>query len=122
MAAIGGFNLGTLTAYQILNQETGEVKSLTDIFEGGTGTPGPKGDKGDTGETGPAGPAGPAGPKGDKGDPGSTGPAGTAGSDGEDGVGITEITASRSGDTVTLTFTMSDTTTQTASFDLPPAA
>lgn len=100
MSAIGGFNLGTLTGYQILNQETGEVKTLTEIFEGGAGTPGPKGDKGDTGETGPAGPAG---------------------ADGEDGVGITNITAARADNTVTLTFTMSDSTTKTASFDLPIA-
>lgn len=116
MAAIGGFNLGTLTGYQIMNQETGEVKSLTELFEGGGGTPGPKGDKGDKGDTGATGPAGA------KGDTGATGPAGPAGADGEDGVGITNITAARSGDTVTLTFTMSDSTTKTASFDLPPAA
>lgn len=116
MSAIGGFNLGTLTGYQIMNQETGEVKTLTEIFEGGAGTPGPKGDKGDTGETGPAGPAGPAGPTG------PTGPAGAKGETGAAGVGITNITAARSGDTVTLTFTMSDSTTKTASFDLPPAA
>lgn len=113
MAAIGGFNLGTLTGYQIMNQETGEVKSLTELFAGGGGTPGPKGDKGDTGDTGPAGPAGAAGAKGDKGDKGDAG---------AEGVGITNITASRAGDTVTLTFTMSDSTTKTASFDLPPAA
>lgn len=104
MAAIGGFNLGTLTGYQIMNQETGEVKSLTELFEGGGGTPGPKGDKGD------------------KGDTGATGPAGAKGDTGAAGVGITNITAARSGDTVTLTFTMSDSTTKTASFDLPPAA
>lgn len=106
MAAIGGFNLGTLTGYQIMNQETGEVKSLTELFEGGGGTPGPKGDKGDKGDTGATGPAG---------------PAGAAGADGEDGVGITNITAAASGNTVTLTFTMSDSTTKTASFDLPAA-
>lgn len=104
MAAIGGFNLGTLTGYQIMNQETGEVKSLTELFEGGGGTPGPKGDKGD------------------KGDTGATGPAGAKGDTGAAGVGITNITAARSDDTVTLTFTMSDSTTKTASFDLPPAA
>lgn len=110
MAAIGGVSLGTLTGYQILNQETGEIKSLTELFEGGGGTAGPKGDKGDKGDTGAAGPAGPAGPAGAKGDTGAA------------GVGITNITAARSGDTVTLTFTMSDSTTKTASFDLPPAA
>lgn len=101
MAAIGGVSLGTLTGYQILNQETGEIKSLTELFEGGGGTAGPKGDKGDKGDTGAAGPAGPAGAA---------------------GVGITSIAAARSGDTVTLTFTMTDSTTKTASFDLPPAA
>lgn len=113
MAAIGGVSLGTLTGYQIMDQSTGEVKSLTELFAGGGGTPGPKGDKGDTGDTGPAGPAGAAGANGDKGDKGDAG---------AEGVGITNITAARSGDTVTLTFTMSDSTTKTASFDLPPAA
>lgn len=98
MAAIGGASLGVLTGYTIIDQSTGETKTISELFEGGTGTPGPKGDKGDTGATGPAGPAG------------------------EDGVGITNISASRTGDTVTLTFTMSDSSTKTASFDLPPAA
>lgn len=107
MAAIGGVSLGTLTGYQIMDQATGETKTLTDLFAGGGGTPGPKGDKGDKGDTGDTGPAGPAG---------ATGAAGA------DGVGITAIAAARSGDTVTLTFTMSDSTTKTASFDLPPAA
>lgn len=101
MAAIGGVSLGTLTGYQIMDQATGETKTLTDLFAGGGGTPGPKGDKGDKGDTGDTGPAG------------ATGAA---------GVGITAISAARSGDTVTLTFTMSDSTTKTASFDLPPAA
>lgn len=100
MAAIGGVSLGTLTGYQILNQETGEIKSLTELFEGGGGAAGPKGDKGDKGDTGATGPAGPAGAA---------------------GVGINSISAARSGDTVTLTFTMSDATTKTASFDLPAA-
>lgn len=103
MAAIGGASLGVLTGYQIMDQATGESKTITELFAGGGGTPGPKGDKGDTGDTGPAGPAGP------------TGAAGA------DGVGITDIAAARSGDTVTLTFTMSDSTTKTASFDLPAA-
>nr|DAM41411.1 MAG TPA: nucleoid-associated protein [Caudoviricetes sp.] len=103
MAAIGGFNLGTLTGYQIMDQATGESKTISELFAGGGGTPGPKGDKGDTGDTGPAGPAGPAGAAG------------------ADGVGIADIAAARSGDTVTLTFTMSDSTTKTASFDLPAA-
>lgn len=110
MAAIGGFNLGTLTGYQIMDQSTGETKTLTELFEGGGGTPGPKGDKGDTGATGPAG------AKGDKGDKGDTGAAGAA------GVGITNIAAAQVDGTVTLTFTMSDSTTKTASFDLPPTA
>lgn len=103
MAAIGGASLGVLTGYQIMDQATGESKTISELFAGGGGTPGPKGDKGDTGDTGPAG------------------PAGAAGADGEDGVGITNITAATSGNTVTLTFTMSDSTTKTASFDLPAA-
>lgn len=96
MAAIGGASLGVLTGYQIMDQATGESKTISELFAGG-GTAGPKGDKGD------------------KGDTGATGPAGAA------GVGITNITAARSGNTVTLTFTMSDATTKTASFDLPAA-
>ncbi|UTC25200.1 hypothetical protein P7_010 [Pectobacterium phage vB_PcaM_P7_Pc] len=103
MAAIGGASLGVLTGYQIMDQATGESKTISELFAGGGGTPGPKGDKGDTGDTGPAGPVGPAGAAG------------------ADGVGITDIAAARSGDTVTLTFTMSDSTTKTASFDLPAA-
>lgn len=110
MAAIGGASLGVLTGYQIMDQATGESKTISELFEGGGGTQGPKGDKGDKGDTGDTGPAGPAGAAGAKGDTG------------EDGVGITTIAAARSGDTVTLTFTMSDSTTKTASFDLPPAA
>lgn len=106
MAAIGGASLGVLTGYQIMDQATGESKTISELFAGGGGTPGPKGDKGDKGDTGDTGPAG---------------PAGAAGADGEDGVGITDIAAARSGDTVTLTFTMSDSTTKTVSFDLPAA-
>lgn len=116
MAAIGGFNLGTLTGYQIMDQATGETKTLSELFAGGGGTPGPKGDKGDKGDTGDTGPAGPAGAKGDKGDKGDTGAAGAA------GVGITNITAAQADGTVTLTFTMSDSTTKTATFDLPATA
>ncbi|AKY04017.1 hypothetical protein ADU18_0117 [Cronobacter phage PBES 02] len=82
MAAIGGASLGVLTGYQIMDQATGESKTISELFAG---------------------------------------PAGAAGADGEDGVGITDIAAARSGDTVTLTFTMSDSTTKTASFDLPAA-
>lgn len=113
MAAIGGVSLGTLTGYQIMDQATGEIKTLTELFEGGGGTPGPKGDKGDKGDTGDTGPAG---AKGDKGDKGDTGAAGAA------GVGITNITAAQADGTVTLTFTMSDSTTKTATFDLPATA
>ncbi|MEI9553861.1 hypothetical protein [Enterobacter hormaechei] len=119
MAAIGGASLGVLTGYQIMDQATGESKTISELFAGGGGTPGPKGDKGDkgdtgdTGATGPAGPAGPAGAAGAKGDKGDAG---------EDGVGITNITAAQADGTVTLTFTMSDSTTKTASFDLPASA
>lgn len=104
MAGIGGTSLGLITGYAIMDQETGEVKSISEVFAGGgAGTPGPKGDKGD---------AGPTGPKGDKGDPGTPGAAGAAGR------GITTITASKAGTVVTLTFNMSDSTTETATFDL----
>lgn len=82
MAAIGGNSLGLVTGYAILDQETGEIKTISELFTGVTG------------ETGPQGPA---------------------------GVGITSIAAARSGDTVTLTFTMTDASTKTASFDLPAA-
>lgn len=98
MAAIGGFNSGILTGYSILDQKTGEVKPISEIFEGGAGTPGPKGDKGD---------------KGAKGDTGAAGPAGT------DGVGITNITAAQADGVVTLTFNMSDGSTKTATYTLP---
>ena len=98
MSAIGGFNSGILTGYKIINQATGEVKTLSDIFEGGAGTAGPKGDKGD---------------KGAKGDTGAAGAAGT------NGVGITNITAAQADGVVTLTFNMSDGSTKTASYTLP---
>lgn len=95
MAGIGGTSLGLITGYAIMDQETGEVKSISEVFAGGgAGTPGPKGDKGD------------------KGDTGDTGAAGAAGR------GITTITASKEGTIVTLTFNMSDSTTETATFDL----
>ena len=90
---------GVVTAHTIVDLKTGaqiEVASLV----GGGGTPGPKGDKGDTG---------PAGPKGDKGDTGTAGAAGR---------GIKTITANNAGGTVTLTFNMSDNTTETATFTL----
>lgn len=116
MAAIGGSSLGRVTAFEIMDQATGEVKSVSELFEGGgSGTPGPQGPKGDKGDTGPEGPQG---PKGDKGD---TGTPGTAGAKGDPGLGIKSITAARVTDTVTLTFTMDDDTTKTASFDLPSA-
>lgn len=57
--------------------------------------------------------AGGVGQKGEKGDKGDTGAAGN---------GVTAIAAARSGNTVTLTFTLSDNTTQTASFDIPASA
>lgn len=98
MAAIGGFNSGLITGHSIVDQKTGEVKTLSEIFEGGAGTPGPKGDKGD---------------KGAKGDTGAAGAAGT------NGVGITNITAAQADGTVTLTFNMSDGSTKTASYPLP---
>lgn len=88
MAGIGGTSLGLITGYAIMDQETGEVKSLSELFAGGSGTPGPKGDKGE------------AGPQ---------------------GLGIKSIAAARTDNTVTLTFTMDDNTTKTASFDLPAA-
>ena len=96
---------GVVTAHTIVDLKTGaqiEVASLV----GGGGTPGPKGDKGDKGDTGPAG------PKGDKGDTGTAGTAGAAGR------GIKTITANNAGGTVTLTFNMSDNTTETATFTL----
>lgn len=98
MSAIGGFNSGILTGYSMLDQKTGEVKTLSEIFEGGAGEPGPKGDKGD---------------KGAKGDTGAAGAAGT------NGVGITNITAAQADGTVTLTFNMSDGSTKTTSYTLP---
>lgn len=110
MAGIGGTSLGLITGYAIMDQETGEVKSISEVFAGGgAGTPGPKGDKGDKGDTGATGPEGP------------TGPAGAAGAKGDPGLGIKSIAAARADNTVTLTFTMDDDTTKTASFDLPVA-
>jgi len=116
MAAIGGASMGLITGYGLVDQETGEIKTFKELFEGGTGTPGPKGDKGDKGDTGATGPKGDTGAKGDKGD------TGTAGAKGADGVGINTITAARTGNTVTLTFTMTDGSTKTASYDEPTSA
>lgn len=121
MSAIGGSSLGVITAYAFVDQKTGERKDVSDLFEGGTGPAGPKGDKGDKGDTGPAGPTGPTGPAGPTGPKGDTGAVGAKGATGAAGVGITNITAQSSGNTVTLTFTMSDSTTKTASFELPAA-
>ena len=107
MAAIGGASLGRVTAFEIMDQSTGEVKSVSDLFAGGgAGTPGPAGPKGDKGDPGPAG------PKGDKGDKGDAGSAGAAGR------GITSISASAAGTTVTLTFHMSDSTTEEVSYNI----
>lgn len=101
MSAIGGASLGLITGYAIMDQETGEVKSISELIEGGG-----------------AGPAGPQGPKGDKGDPGTPG---AAGAKGDPGLGIKSIAAAAAGNTVTLTFTMDDDTIKTASFELPSA-
>lgn len=88
---------GVVTAHTIVDLKTGAQIEVASLAGGGGGTPGPKGDKGDTG---------PAGPKGD------TGAAGAAGR------GIKTITANNAGGTVTLTFNMSDNTTETATFTL----
>lgn len=98
MAAIGGTNLGMVTGYALMDQVSGEIKTFTELFAGG------------------------AGQKGDKGEKGDTGAAGAAGAKGAAGNGVTAIAAARSGNTVTLTFTLSDNTTQTASFDIPASA
>lgn len=114
MSAIGGVSLGLITGYAILDSETGEVHTIKDLASGGgsVGPAGPKGDKGDTG---------PAGPKGDKGDPGTAGSAGAKGDKGDPGVagnGVKSVAANKVGTVVTLTFTLTDNTTTTASFDL----
>ncbi|WP_052752519.1 hypothetical protein [Tatumella morbirosei] len=56
------------------------------------------------------------GAKGDKGDKGDTG---ATGAKGDTGLGIKSIAAAQASGTVTLTFTMTDGTTQTASYALP---
>lgn len=147
MALISGVSRGVVTAWAIVDMKTGKqydieelvsgdgsdtgpvtVDNITDATDTGKqvlkaesktalkdligvedGAEGPQGPKGDTGADGAKG------AKGDKGATGDTGEAGPA------GLGISSIAASRSDDTVTLTFTMTDTTTQTASFDLPTA-
>lgn len=101
MAAIGGTNLGMVTGYALMDQVSGEIKTFTELFAGGAGQKGDKGDKGEKGDTGAAG---------------------AAGAKGAAGNGVTAIAAARSGNTVTLTFTLSDNTTQTASFDIPASA
>lgn len=106
--ALTGDSFGVVQGFALLDIGTGKMINFSDIG-GGSSTPGPKGDKGDKGDAGPAGPAGPAGAKGDKGDKGDA------------GNGIKNITAAAAGQTVTLTFTMDDNTTKTASFDLPSA-
>lgn len=97
--ALTGDSFGVVQGFALLDIGTGKMINFSDIG-GGSSTPGPKGDKGDKGDTGPAG------AKGEKGDAGN---------------GIKNITASAAGQTVTLTFTMDDDTTKTASFDLPSA-
>lgn len=137
MSAINGVSLGVLSAYAILNPETGKLVMIEDLLEQ-SGEAGSvtvenitdatavgknllKAADADAvkeivdvqdGATGPQGPKGDTGSAGAKGDTGATGPA---------GLGINTIAASRTDNTVTLTFTMSDNTTKTASFDLPAA-
>lgn len=100
---------GVITAHTIIDMKTGKKIEISSLEGGGAGTPGPKGDKGDPG---------PQGPKGDKGDTGTNGTNGAAGAKGDAGRGITKITASTSGTTVTLTFDMSDATTETVSYNI----
>lgn len=38
MAAIGGASLGLVTGYAIMDQETGQVKTISELFEGGVNT------------------------------------------------------------------------------------
>lgn len=85
---------GVVTAHTIVDLKTGAQIEVSSLVGGGGGTPGPKGDKGDKGDTGAAGAAGAA------------------------GRGIETITAANAGGTVTLTFNMSDNTTETATFTL----
>jgi hypothetical protein len=103
---------GVITAHTIIDMKTGKKIEISSLEGGGAGTPGPKGDKGDPG------PQGIQGPKGDKGDTGTSGTNGAAGAKGDAGRGITKITASTSGTTVTLTFDMSDATTETVSYNI----
>lgn len=104
MSAIGGSSLGLITGYAIMDQETGEVKSISELIAGGG--------------AGPAGPQGPVGPQGPKGDPGAAGAKGDTGAAGAAGRGITSISASVNGTEVTLTFQMSDSTTEEVKYNI----
>lgn len=122
MSAIGGSSLGLITGYAIMDQETGEVKSISELIAGGGA--GPAGPQGPVGPQGPKGDPGAAGAKGDKGDKGDTGAAGAAGAKGDTGAagaagrGITSISASVNGTEVTLTFQMSDSTTEEVKYNI----
>lgn len=58
------------------------------------------------------------GEKGDTGETGATGQDGKDGEDGEDGVGIASISSSQVDSEITLTFTLTDGTTQTTTFSI----
>lgn len=92
---ITGDSFGIVQGYALMDIGSGEIVRFEDLAGGGS-----------------VGPAGPKGDKGDKGDTGATGAAGAA------GLGIKSIAANNAGGTVTLTFTMTDNTTKTASFTL----
>lgn len=102
---------GYISAHTLHDMVTNKTVKVGDLVSGGggTGPAGPKGDKGDKGDTGAAGAPG---AKGDKGDAGTAGAA---------GLGIKSIAAAQAAGVVTLTFTMSDNTTQTATYTLPTA-
>lgn len=69
---------------------------------------------GPEGKQGPKGDPGSEGPKGDKGDTGSQGPAGPQGDQGVGVTSITENTSTEDGGVNTITFTLSDGSTQNA--------
>lgn len=89
---ITGDSFGIVQGYALMDIGSGKIVRFEDLTGGGG--------------------VGPAGPKGDKGDTGPAGPAGAA------GLGIKSIAANNNSGTVTLTFTMTDNTTKTASFTL----
>ncbi|QYC52518.1 hypothetical protein [Salmonella phage SSBI34] len=107
MSAIGGTSLGLITGYAIMDQSTGETKTISELLNGGGGAPGPQGPEGPKGDTGEAGPQGPVGPKGDKGD------------QGEQGVGIANANTKIDGRNVTIMFTMTDNTVKEVVFTIP---